>query len=342
MASWRRPVIVAGGNVAATGTGPQVRRLARALGAPVVFTRLGKGALADDDGLVAGHWRSPAGDWTVQQADGLLAVGCRFTQIDTAGWAAVLPDSRVQLDPDGEEIGREYAVDAGVVGSLGQSLPLLLEAVEGRGRAATDWLSQAVDKRRALQQQRPDLPLMADLRRALPAEAIVAADVTSFAYRAFEEFPVYQPRTFLYPCHYVTLGFGVPAAIGAKLACPQRPVVAFCGDGGFQMTACELSTAVQYGIGVVFAVVNDGCLSAIHGSHELMFAGRAVDTQMQTPHLAEMARAMGVHAVRVEGAEAFPAALESALQQPGPALVEVVMQDQRDEIIRQVPWLYPD
>ena len=108
------------------------------------------------------------------------------------------------------------------------------------------------------------------------------------------------------------------------------------------MTACELSTAAEYGIGVVFVVINDGGLLAIRGSQEKTFAGRTIDTDMQVPRLAEMAQAMGVRGVRVEGEEGFAAPFAEALQYPGPTVIEVMMEKQREEIIRRVPWLHPD
>ena len=183
---------------------------------------------------------------------------------------------------------------------------------------------------------------MATMRQTMADDAIAGVDVTSIAYRAFDEFPVYQPRTFLYPCYYVTLGYAVAAAIGAKVACPERQVEAFSGDGGFQMTACELATAAEYGIGAVFVVVNDGGLLAIRGSQETAFDGRTIDTDMQVPHLADMARAMGVRGVRIEGEDSFADTFADALQHDGPTVIEVMMVDRRDEIISRVPWIHPD
>ncbi len=140
----------------------------------------------------------------------------------------------------------------------------------------------------------------------------------------------------------MTLGYAVAATIGAKVACPERQVVAFCGDGGFQMTACELATAAEYGIGAIFVVVNDGGLLAIRGSQETAFDSRTIDTDMQVPYLADMARAMGVRGVRIEGEEGFADAFAEALQHDGPTVIEVMMVDRRDEIISRVPWIHPD
>jgi acetolactate synthase-1/2/3 large subunit len=342
LSSMARPVILAGGNTIAAEATAELRTLAEALNAPVVLTRLGKGAFPDGHPLCASHCRAKLARRVLEHADGLLAVGCRFTQIDTSGWTISLPQRRVQLDPDPAEIGREVPVDAGVVGDLKQALPMLLEVQKELGIPETAWNSRLDRMRREVAADRPPLPIMSAMREVLEEDAVVSVDVTSIAYRAFDEFEITHPRAFLYPCHSVTLGFAVPAAIGAKLACPHRQVAAFCGDGGFQMTAYELATAAEHGIEVVFVVINDGSLSAIRGAQTVAFEGRVIDTDMQTPHIADMARALGARGIRVEDPDRFPAIFADVMGLEGPTVIEVMMQDRRDDIIRQVPWLYPD
>ena len=342
MRTWRRPALLVGNNAIAAKATAELQALAEALGAPALMTRLGKGALSDAHPLCISDCRAKLGREILAQSDGLLIAGARLTQIDTSGWTLDLPASRAQLDPDAAELGREVGIATGAAGDLRQGLEILLEALQEDGLPQTEWDGLLDQAKKAIATTRTPLPIMAAMREAMDENAVAVVDVTSIAYRAFDEFPVYQPRTFLYPCYYVTLGFAVPAAIGAKVACPQRQVVAFCGDGGFQMTACELATAAEYGIGVVFVVVNDGGLLAIRGSQEQTFSGRTIDTDMQVPHLADMAQAMGVRGVRVEGEDAFAAAFAEALQHSGPTVVEVMMVERRDEIIRQVPWIHPD
>jgi acetolactate synthase-1/2/3 large subunit len=193
-----------------------------------------------------------------------------------------------------------------------------------------------------IQNDRPPLPVLSAMRDVLQEDAIISVDVTSIGYRSFDEFPVDRPRTFMYPCHSVTLGFALPAALGAKLSCPETQVAAFCGDGGFQMTAYELATAAEHGIGVVCVVINDGSLSAIRGSQAKTFEGRTIDTDMQTPRLADLARAMGARGLRVDDPDRFPAVFSDIIGLEGPSVIEVMMQDQRDHLISRVPWLYPD
>lgn len=338
----KRPIILAGGNVIEANATGELSDLAKQIQAPVISTRLGKGAVPDTHPLSAGHCKAKLAKSILKEADGVLITGCRMTETDTSAWKLELPRSRVQLDPDPEEIGREYPVDIGVIGDLKQSITALSERVREGNAGASEWNGRIDQLRGELTAGRPSLPIMSEMREVLADDAIISVDVTSIAYRAFDEFPITVPRTFLYPCHYITLGFALPAAIGAKLAHPDRQVVAFCGDGGFQMTAYELATAAEHGIDVVFVVINDGGLTAIRGAQAKAFNGRTTDTGMNTPHLADLARTMGARGIRVTHPEKFQAVFADVLDLEGPTVVEVMMEDQREGIINHIPWLYPD
>lgn len=342
IARMERPAILTGGNTADAGAVSELRAFSETLNAPVIFSRLGKGVFPDSHPLSAGHCRARLAKNVLQQSDGLIAVGCRFTQIDTSGWTMEMPAARVQLDPDPAELGREISIDAGAAGDLKQSVPALLDALGETGRPSAVWSEWLDSSRREVARSRRPLPIMSAMRECLDADAIVSVDVTSIGYRSFDEFPIDHPRCFMYPCHSVTLGFAAPAAIGAKLAQPHRQVAAFCGDGGFQMTAFELATAAEHGIEVICVVINDGSLSAIRGAQAKAFDGRVIDTDMETPRIADLARSMGARGVRVEAPDRFPAVFADVIGLEGPTVIEVVMQKQRDALIRQVPWLYPD
>ncbi len=342
IARMERPAILTGGNTADANAASELRAFSEALNAPVLFSRLGKGVFPDSHPLSAGHCAAGLAKHILQRADGLIAVGCRFTQIDTSGWTMIMPSARVQIDPDPAELGREIPIDAGASGDLKQSLPALLDVLNGTGKLVNTW-NDALDRsRREIARSRRPLPIMSAMRDSLEPDAVVSVDVTSIGYRSFDEFPVDHPRCFMYPCHSVTLGFAAPAAIGAKIAQPHRQVAAFCGDGGFQMTAFELATAAEHGIEVICVVINDGSLSAIRGAQAKAFNGRTIDTDMQTPRIADLARSMGARGVRVEEPDRFPAVFADVIGLEGPTVIEVVMQEQRDSLIRQVPWLYPD
>src|SRR5262249_37323227 len=172
-------------------------------------------------------------------ADGMLAVGCRFTQVSTGTWALQPPKALAQIDVDAAEFGRHYPVVLGVQADAREALRALLDVLPAEHRLP--WAG-------AIAQREPDLVAAMDpcgcSERALPRVTIVVADVTQLANRMLVDFPVYEPRTFLHPAGGVAMGYGLPAALGAKAALPDRPVVAIVGDGWFQMTGMELATAV--------------------------------------------------------------------------------------------------
>ena len=337
--SARRPVIVFGSNVLAAEATQELVSLVEQLRCPAIYTRLSKGGIPDDHPLRVDTLGSSLARAVIEESDIMLAVGCRFTQLDTYGWRYPLSEKVIQFDPDPNEIGREYPVTHGVVGDLKESLGRFLEAI-GPHRGC---LSSRLPKlREAHGQEPPYIPGVSGTREHLRRDAIVCVDVTCIGYRMVSEFPVYEPRTFHYPATSVTLGFGVPAAIGAKLAFPDRQVVAFCGDGGFQMTAYELATAAEHGIGIVVVVSNDGGLTAIRAVQSDRYQGRTIDTEMKTPHLAAMSEAMGARGIRVEDAEQVPALFAEALASGEPTVIEVMLEAKRDQIIELIPWLNRD
>src|SRR5205814_4349676 len=132
------------------------------------------------------------------------------------------------------------------------------------------------------------IPMYIQIRQARPADGLLSVHVTATGYNCFDRFPVPGPRSMIYPCHSVALGFAFPAAIGAKLAAPERPVVSLSGDGGFLMGCFELGTAVEHRVGVVAVVVKDNCLSAIKGSQMQAFDGRSIDVGMQSPDFVKL------------------------------------------------------
>lgn len=336
----RRPVIIAGSDCIAAEACDDVRRLAERLEVPVLYGRLGKGVMCDEHPLVAGFTRARLAEDLLKQADGVIAVGTRFTQIDTRNWALPLPENTVQIDRDSRELGREYPIRAGVVGGLGAALRELSDQLDWMspeidpewsvtaGIAHTNWVSQ------------PPIPVLSQIRQALPREGLISVDVTATGYNCFDRFPVYGPRSLIYPCHSVTLGFAFPAAIGAKLAQPERPVVSLSGDGGFLMGCFELATAVEYQVGVVAVVVRDGCLTAIKGSQQQAFEGRTVDVDMRSPDFAAMAQSFGAHGETTTEVEQLPSLIEAGLARRGPTVIDLHLSGREEELISVIPWLH--
>jgi acetolactate synthase-1/2/3 large subunit len=331
---WRRPLLLAGGGVLSAGASSELVQLAQRRGAPVFHTAMGKSAVPADHPLAAGlPWRRATSDLSnmapyfsplLGEADGLLAVGCRFSQLATGGWTIPLPKSIAQIDIDPAEIGRHYPASPGVRADARLALQALLDALPPQSRAP--W---ARPRPPAEPWRLPGIDLIGPLRRALPRDAIVAADITRLAYVMLPEFPVYQPRTFLHPAGFVAMGYGLPAALGAKAAFPERSVVAIVGDGCFQMSGMELATAVQERLPVVTVLVNDGSLTLIKAIQERRYESRFLGVDLLNPDFGTFARAFGVAYWRADDDTTFEAALRAALAAEAPALIEVRPGDAR-------------
>jgi acetolactate synthase-1/2/3 large subunit len=314
--------------VITAGAEPQLARLADRLGAPVFHTFMGKAALSADHALKAAlPWARATSDLTdmekqvsplFAEADGLLAVGCRFTQAATANWALKPPASLAQIDIDAAELGRHYPVKVGVCADARLALDALLAALPGERRQP--WTLPAPPRE---PWRLPGLDLVGPLRRALPRDAIVVADITRLSYILLAEFPVYEPRTFLHPAGFVAMGFGIPAALGAKAALPERTVVAVVGDGCFLMSGMELATAVQEKLPVIVVLINDSSLTLIKAIQQRRYENRFLGVDLVNPDFQVFARAFGVRSWQVDSDAGFEAALREAVALREPALVEV-------------------
>jgi acetolactate synthase-1/2/3 large subunit len=325
----QRPLLLAGGGVVSAGAETALRRLAERLGAPVFSTANGKCALPTSHTLAVGlPWNRATSDLTnmseqfsplFARSDGLLAVGCRFTQLVTGSWTLRVPPL-AQIDVDPDEIDRHYPVEVGIVGDARQALEALLDVLPGQARAP--WTEVPP---RGQPWSLPGLDVVGPLRRALPSDGIVVADVTRLGYILMREMPLDCPRTFLHPAGYVSMGYGLPAALGAKAAHPERKVVAVVGDGGLQMSALEFASAMQERLPVVVLLINDRCLTLIKATQERRYAKRYIAVDLRNPDFGMLARSFGLHYRQANEEAALEAALREALAAEVPALVEVVL-----------------
>ena len=321
-----RPLIVTGGGVIAAGAERELAAVARRLGAPVIATVSGRGALSERDPLFHGvlaDRRACAEPW--RTADVILAAGTKFghRSLEKLGVTLGPGQALVHLDLDPTVIGKVFKPRVAVVGDARDGLARLLADL-GTGAPASGWDRARLASLRADAGPRytPAIAGLVDtLRAALPDDAIVVNDQTGLTYWMEWRFPVLRPRTFLYPTGSATLGYAVPAAIGAKVARPDRAVVAVAGDGGFLYSVNELATAVKYRLPVVFLVVNDARFGAIHWLQEKFF-GRAGEADLANPDFVALARAFGCHGERVEPAT-LGAALGRALAAEGPTVLEL-------------------
>jgi acetolactate synthase-1/2/3 large subunit len=321
-----RPLVVAGGGVIAAGAERELQAVARRLGAPVIATVAGRGAVSERDPLFQGVLpdRRACAE-PLRTADVILAVGTKFghRSLEKLGVTLDPGQALIHLDLDPAVIGRAFKPRVAIVGDARDGLARLLTGL-GETAPATAWDRARLAAVRADAGPRytPVIAALVDaLRAVLPDDAIVVNDQTGLTYWMEWRFPVLCSRTFLYPTGSATLGYAVPAAIGARIARPDRAVVAVAGDGGFMYSVNELATAVKYRLPIVFLVVNDGRFGAIHWLQERLF-GRAGEADLVNPDFPALARAFGCHAERVEAA-GLEDGLRRALAADGPTVLEL-------------------
>jgi len=323
-----RPLIIAGGGVVAAGAERELVAVAQCLGAPVITTVSGRGVVDERHPL----WHSVLPDRratasALQAADVVLAVGTKLghRSLEKLGVTLGTGQTLVHLDLDPAVIGRALKAEVAVVGDARDGLARLLQTLGARAPAIgwdRAWL--AALRNDAGPRFTPDVAgAIAALRRALPDDAIVVNDQTGLTYWMEHRFPVYAPRTFLYPTGSAVLGYAVPAAIGAKLARPERAVVAVAGDGGFLFSVAELATAVKYRLSIVFIVVNDDRYGAIKYLQTRLYQGRWGEADLTNPDFPALARAFGARGERVPTIDELPEAISRGLQTDGPTLLEL-------------------
>ena len=325
----RRPIIYAGSGVASSGASDQLRGLAEQLGAPVITSAFAKGVISDDHPLGLGdgwgHLDELYGA-VLDRADTALAVGTRFDVISDAKQGARLPGRLIQVDLDPAVIGQQRGVEVGIVGDAGAVLAELAGHLPSPGRSGECWLDVSEFRRRKrswlAQRAGPILRIWDDLRAALPPETIFVDDLTLVGYWAPVVLETYRPRTLLHAGTYGTLGYALPAAIGARIACPEQPVVAICGDGGFLYTLQELATARAEQLDLIVVLFNDNAFGALKTYQDRFFGGRQIGSDLVNPDFVELADAFGLRSARVEPDE-LGSAVKRALEAGGVWLIEI-------------------
>ena len=324
-----RVLIWAGGGAVRSHAGDELAAVAELLGAPVVTTPEGKGAIPEDHPLSMGACYSTFGParWLAPQADVVLAVGTRFTLPMTGAWSLRPPQALVQIDVDPDEVGQSYPAQVGLVGDARLTLAALRERLQG-AQHASSWTKDEFHAARLQAEEEVNeltsfqLPIVRALREEMDRDAVLVSGVTNVAYWANLAFPVYEPATYLTSSYFATLGFAFPTALGAKVARPERQVVALAGDGGFLYDVGDLATAVQHGINVVVVVFNDNAFGASLHDQQTQYEGRVIGTQLHNPDFVKLAESFGVVGMRAQPEE-FGPALRQALAAQRPVLLEV-------------------
>ena len=325
----QRAVIWAGGGAIASGASAELRELAERLQAPVFTTTVGKGAMDEEHPLFAGSViQHPTAREFVAGHDVLLAVGARLTQDATQGGKLPLPTELIHIEINPEEVDRNYRASVAVVGDAREALRALNARLEAAPpRAGIDRSGEVAELKRQVLQERCNLApegvkLVQALRAALPRDTIIVNDVATAAYWCRYLLEVYEPRTYLYPSGFCTLGFGLPAAIGAKLAQPDRPVALLSGDGGFMFNCQELAVIAQCDVPIVALVFNNNAYGILR-PQQMGRYGRTIAVDLVNPDFVALSRAFGIDGRRVTSLDELGPAVAGAIGSNRPTVIDV-------------------
>ncbi|WP_158737889.1 thiamine pyrophosphate-binding protein [Alteribacillus sp. YIM 98480] len=349
------PVFYVGGGIMLADAAEELRELVDHLGIPVAYSLMGKGAVSDEHPLtlgMTGFWGTKFINDNCRDADLILALGTRFSEADSSSWYPEytfdIPNTKlIHIDIDGKELGRNYPVELGIVADLKEALTELNRVAkemvpEGRENkkmveAIASYREKFFGKIKEHQKSdafplRPER-ILADVREALPKNAYITTDVGWNKNGVGQQFPAYEAGTILTPGGYATMGFGSSAALGAKLADPERVVVSLIGDGGFGQNPSVMATAVEENIPVIWVVMNNSAFGTIAGlqkSHYDTTYGTVFkkDGESYSPDFAAVAKGYGVDGVKINKAEEFKPALEKAIQSNKPFLLDVSMKNE--------------
>ena len=353
----KQPVIQAGGGIVLANAAAELKAFVDHMGIPVAHSLMGKGALPDDHPLVlgmTGFWGTTLTNQTCLKADWVIGLGTRFKEADCSSWYRdytfnIGPTRLIHIDIEPSEIGRNFNTTIGAVADLKQALLVLLRVAQERypaGRKNPAILKTIADFRReyiasnqpmATSDAFPMMPerILAEVRAALPRDAIMTTDVGWNKNGVGQQFPVYTPGSVLITGGFATMGFGPPAAVGAKLAQPNRIVLALIGDGGFGQNPAVLATAVELKLPITWLIMNNNAYGTIAGLQKAAFGlnhGTLFDTDpagwaAQKPNYAEIARAYGCDGERISSAAELAPTLKRAIALNKPYVIDVPMKN---------------
>ena len=352
LANAERPLILAGGGVISADATEELRTLAETLGAGVVTTLMGKGAIPESHPLCLGmagmHGRIYA-NRALNECDALLALGTRFSDRLT-GWQLdqFAPDATlIQVDVDAAEINKNIPVDIPIVGDVKLALSDILKWLKKESiREGSVWLQRVKEMHSACEECIKDIRrpgssvsdiLIKELNNLLDDDTIITTEVGQCQMFAAHYYMTKKPRTFISSGGLGTMGFGFPAAIGAKVAAPDKQVVDIAGDGSFLMTCHDLATCVENDIPVVVCIFDNRYLGMVRQWQELFFDKRYLHTNLGiTPDFIKLGEAFGCYAERVEKPEDLKSALKNAFESGKPAVLDMIV-GKEDKVLPMIP-----
>jgi acetolactate synthase-1/2/3 large subunit len=346
--SAKRPIIFAGQGVVRSGASSALLEFVKRTDIPVAATLLGLGAFPASHPRAIGMMGMHGEAWVnkaIQESDLIIALGMRFDDRVTGNLKTYAPNAKkihVELDP--AEINKNVKVDLPLIGDVRAILEALMDHVQKPDRAA--WVSE-IDQLKGHSavidiQTLPDngklyaAHVIHDLWRLTEGKAIIATDVGQHQMWEAQYYRHDYPRKLITSGGLGTMGFGLPAGIGARFACPKEEVWVIAGDGGFQMTAAELQTLTQEGLKVNIAVINNGFLGMVRQWQQFFYEGRYVATPMTSPDFVKLAEAHGHVGFRVTNRTELAGIVQQARSAPGTALVEFRV-EQEDSVYPMVP-----
>ncbi len=349
-----QPVAYVGGGILLAQASDELRDFADHMGLPIAHSLMGKGAVRDDHPLVlgmTGFWGTELTNQTCLKADYVFAVGTRFKEADCSSWypgyTFNIPGSKViHIDIEPQEIGRNYPTEIGVVADAKAALRVLNRVARRMypdGFDRSEKKAEIAEFRKTFKVSNvemqtsdafPMMPerILADTRTALPEDAIITTDVGWNKNGVGQQFDILTPGSILTPGGFATMGFGPPAAIGAKLAAPDRVVISLVGDGGFGQNPSMLTTAVELDLAIIWVVMNNNAFGTIAGlqkahyglTYGTTFPGSAAEPT-NGPGYADIARAYGADGVKITAADQLLPALQAAIASGRPTVLDVPM-----------------
>jgi acetolactate synthase-1/2/3 large subunit len=334
----KRPIILAGHGILESGAMDQVRTLAERLHIPVASTLLGISAFPASHELSLGMMGMHGEAWVnqaIQQSDLLIACGMRFDDRVTGVLASYAPNAKkIHIEIDPSEINKNVKVDVALIGDLREILETILPKIAPRKDATWIRAVNALKGDAAVRDIKnlPDLGhlyaahVIHDLWRATEGNAIVVTDVGQHQMWEAQYYKHDSPRTLITSGGLGTMGFALPAAIGAKKACPEKEVWVIAGDGGFQMTAAELSTVMQEKLNINIAVINNGFLGMVRQWQEFMYDSNYACSPILSPDFVKLAEAHGIAGTTVRKRSEVLPAVQTARSSDKPFLINFMVE----------------
>lgn len=323
-----QPLIIAGISALQSRTGRDIEILAAKIGAPVVSTAPAKGIIAEDNPFSFGNAaRKGVLRELIGSCDLALAVGTRLREVDAKRRGLHLP-RLIHVDWDDRWVNKNFPADVTLLGDLSRILPAIVEGIKAEFpvKERSEWIKE---NRKRMEEEtmeiyrlHPVMEYLSVIRAALARDSLLVTDNTILGYWAEYFYPTYCPGGLICAKGSVTIGFALAAAIGAKLAQPERQVVAVIGDGGFLYSDQELATCVRHGIHFPLIVVNDDSFGAVSFLQSQRL-GKTYETQLTNPDFVALARAYGIDAYRADSPGAFKTVLTEAIKTGAMSLIEL-------------------